>query len=92
MPDPRELKVGDRVRFVAIPDEWSQTNFQAPFEDRLFMKAMINRKFGSRVCGIDEQGFPWIQARFQVRGIWVWHSWTITETTGWRKVEMQRSE
>jgi hypothetical protein len=27
MPDPTTLKVGDRIRFIAVPDEWSRKGY-----------------------------------------------------------------
>lgn len=86
MPDPRRLKVGDRVRFVALPDEWQNPNICIPRESLAFMKRMIRRKYPSRVARIDDSGYPWIDARMIQRGKEHRHSWLITESTGWRPV------
>ena len=91
MPDPRKLKVGDRVRFVAMPDEWSQPNITLPRESRAFMKAMIKRRFPSRVYEIDEYGLPWIMARLKVGDKYKLHTWGIGESTGWRRVKKRAS-
>jgi hypothetical protein len=56
MPDPKSLKVGDRVRFVSIPTEWSQPGFTVQRCVRSFMKKMIRRAWPSRVSEIDEYG------------------------------------
>ncbi|HRP62361.1 MAG TPA: hypothetical protein PK400_03630 [Phycisphaerales bacterium] len=90
MPDPRELKPGDRVRFIAIPEEWSQPNVTVPEESHAFMKEMIKRRFSSRVDRIDEYGHPWIEAKIKVGEQIEWHSWAITELTGWRKVKKRK--
>jgi hypothetical protein len=45
MPDPKSLKVGDRVRFVSIPTEWSAPGYVVPREDMTFMKRMIKRRW-----------------------------------------------
>jgi hypothetical protein len=87
MPDPKSLKVGDRVRFVAIPAEWSQPGFAVHAFDRSFMKQMIRRTWPSRVYEIDEYGQPWISARIREKdGKLHFHSWAIFESTGWRLV------
>lgn len=86
MPDPKSLKVDDRVRFIALPDEWERPGYQLPKESLAFMKAMIKRTWSSRVYMIDEYGTPWIEARMRQRGRYVHHSWGILESTGWRKV------
>ena len=86
MPDPKKLKVGDRVKFVALPDEWDAPRYSTPDEDVAFMKAMIARTWPSRVCRIDESGFPWIEARMRNRSRIVYHGWGIYENTGWRLV------
>ena len=54
MPDPKRLKVGDLVRFVSLPDEWSQKDFSVSHDDVAFMKKMIKRSWPSRVFMIDE--------------------------------------
>lgn len=87
MPNPRKLKVGDRVRFFAMPDEWSHPQFTLSAYDRDFMKAMIKRQFPSRIYWVDDFGYPWIKARIKQRNKYVWHSWGISETTGWRQVK-----
>jgi hypothetical protein len=87
MPDPKSLKVGDRVRFVAIPTEWSQPDFTVQPCDRSFMKKMICRTWPSRIDKIDEYGQPWISARIREKdGKFHFHSWAIFESTGWRLV------
>ena len=89
MPDPRKLKVGDRIRFVAMPDEWSRPNYTLPREDRTFMKRMIGRRYPSRIYEIDERGIPWIMARIKHGDKTRLHMWGISESTGWRRVKQQ---
>jgi hypothetical protein len=86
VPDPKRLKVGDRVRFIALPDEWARPDFWVHRESVAFMKAMVRRTWPSRIVKIDEFGYPWITARMRVRGRIHFHSWLITESTGWRPV------
>lgn len=86
MPDPLLLKVDDRVRFVSIPEEWSQPGYQIQRYSVQFMKKLIRRTWPSRVKELDDSGYPWIEARIRERGRLVYHSWLITESTGWRQV------
>ena len=86
MPDPKLLRVGDFVRFVALPDEWSRPGFTTPPDSIAFMKQMIRRSWPSRVYEIDEYGQPWIRAKIRERGKLREHFWAIFESTGWRRV------
>ena len=83
MPDPKKLKVGDRIRFVSLPDEWQDPKFTI-FEE--CMEIMISRNWPSRIYEIDEYGTPWITARVRVKGQIEHHTWEISEATGWRLV------
>jgi hypothetical protein len=86
MPDPKTLKIGDRIRFVALPEEWNTPGFYVPGETVAFMEVMISRGWPSRVHRIDEYGIPWIRARIRVEGGIEHHDWAICENTGWRLV------
>jgi hypothetical protein len=86
MPDPKRLKVGDRVRFIALPEEWQIPNRCIPRDSITFMRRMIRRRYPSRVARISDEGYPWIDAQMVQRGKKHYHSWLITESTGWRLV------
>ena len=86
MPDPLSLKVNDLVRFTSLPSEWSEPEYRISQMSVRFMKKLIRRTWPSRICRIDESGYPWIEARILERGKLVYHSWMITESTGWRLV------
>ncbi len=86
MPNPKKLQVGDRVRFVCLPDEWDDPLRTVPLESVEFMEAMIARTWPSRICEVDEYGTPWICARIRKNGEIEYHCWGILEKTGWRKV------
>ncbi|MBN1589639.1 MAG: hypothetical protein JW888_09000 [Pirellulales bacterium] len=86
MPDPKKLKVGDRIKFVSLPDEWQDQEFTIHEDDVEFMKIMIARNWPSRVYEIDEYGKPWIYARVRSEDGWEHHTWGICEKTGWRIV------
>jgi hypothetical protein len=91
MLDPKSLKVGDQVRFVSIPDEWSAPAYVVPREDLTFYKKMIERRWPSRVYQLDYLGYPWIRAITHARGNAVYHSWMIAESTGWRRVNRRQT-
>jgi len=86
MPDPMKLKLGDRIRFVSLPDEWNDPHYFVHQECIEFMKAMISRSWPSRIYEIDEYGTPWIAARIRKGGRIEHHIWAIFEETGWRFV------
>lgn len=86
MADPGILRVGDYVRFIALPEEWSRPKYSLPRDSLSFMKILIRRRFPSRVYKIDEYGTPWISARIRRRGRIEHHIWGILESSGWRKV------
>lgn len=87
MPDPKKLKVGDRVRFVSLPEEWRDPQYTVLPESVEFMEVMIARSWPSRVFEIDEFGTPWIAARIRKHGQYEHHAWGIFEETGWRTVK-----
>lgn len=86
MPDPKSLRVGDRVRFVDLPEEWSQPNYVVHENSVEFMKRLIMRTWPSRVREIDERGYPWVSVKLKVGDTYEHHSWAIVESTGWRLV------
>ncbi len=86
MPDPKTLKVGDKIRFVSIPDEWSDPNVFVHKDDVKFMKAIISRGLPSRIYDVDEYGTPWVEMRLQGPDGLEQHTWSIMEKTGWKKV------
>lgn len=87
MPNPKSLQVGDLVRFVSLPDEWSRPDYAVPRGSIAFMKRMMRRSWPSRVYKIDERGYPWVSARTCERGKWKYHTWMIAESSGWRHVK-----
>lgn len=49
MPSPRRLKVGDRIRFVSLPEEWNAPGFYVHKSTVISMKALIRRGRWCRV-------------------------------------------
>jgi hypothetical protein len=90
MPSPRRLRVGDRVRFVSLPEEWNAPGYTIHKSSVEFMKRMIRRGRSCRIAFI-EGGGPWIVARLRCKdGRREYHQWRIIEKTGWRLVEKRR--
>jgi len=90
VPDPKTLRVGDLVRFVSIPEEWSQPGYRILPESVEFMERMIQRAWPSRVYEIDEFGHPWIAAKFKDEDNNLSHHWAIMESIGWRRVRRRK--
>ena len=91
MPDPRQLKVGDRVRFVSLPEAWQHPKYRVDSESRELIELLIARRRPCRISRITEDGYPWIDARVRrPDGTIAYHSWGIYESTGWRLVRPSR--
>lgn len=90
MPDPKQLKVGDRVRFVSLPDEWEDPESTILPDSIEFMNVMIARLWPSRVYEVDECGTPWIAAQIRQGDQIEHHRWGITEESGWRLVKPRK--
>ena len=87
MPDPKTLQIGDRIRYVHRPDEWSEPGYTVHEESVAFMDALIARGRSVRIAEIDEHGTPWFEARLRdPDGELEYHSWGVLERTGWRHV------
>lgn len=92
MPDPRSLRVGDRIRFVAFPDAWSEPGYLVHAEDRAFLRDRIERRRVCRIARLDADGWPWFDGRtVDAEGRTVHHSWGVFESTGWERVRGRRS-
>lgn len=88
MPDSRTLRVDDRIRFVSLPEEWTNPKYTVQAESVAFMRTLIARKSSCRISKIKEDGYPWIEARTQMPdGTTEHHGWGIYEATGWRLVQ-----
>jgi hypothetical protein len=60
----RDLKIGDRVRIVAVPGDGVPGYFMQSSTKRVFKK-LIARNRPVRIFQIDEYGQPWYQCRFK---------------------------
>jgi hypothetical protein len=82
----RELPIGDRIRFVAIPSEFDQPGYYLhPCTARVYER-LISRGRTVRVSRIDEWGIPWMSCRFgENDGRWGYHSLAFNQD-GWVRV------
>ena len=86
MPNPKNLKINDKVKFVSIPEEWSAKDYRVFPEDIKFMKKLIKRSWPCRICEMDQYGNPCIHIKLKNKDKYEYHSWSITEKTGWIKI------
>ena len=87
----RELRAGDRIRFVALPSEWDRPGFYVHSDTRRLVRRLIERGRSLRVCQVDEWGVPWVACRFcRPAGNWEYHDLGIFEETGWVRVRPRR--
>jgi hypothetical protein len=89
--DPRELRVGDRIRIVGIPGEGMPGYFLHRDTRRVY-KLLIARRRSVRIYEIDGYGYPWYQCRFRTRnGQWEYHSLMVAQyDNNWIKVKSGR--
>ena len=86
MPDPNTLRVGDRIVFTGLPEEWADPRCFVPPESLTFMRRLIRRGRAARVYKVDPESGAWIRAILRLRGVRRYHAWLVSESTGWRLV------
>jgi hypothetical protein len=79
-----ELKVGDKIRIVAIPGE-GIPNYTLHRDTRSVYKKIIARKRSVRIYEIDEYNQPWYAVKFyRKNGKWEHHILAVMEDdTNW---------
>lgn len=85
MPNPKTLKIGDKIKFIHHPVEWDDPKFHIDKWDKKFMDILISRGYWQKISKIDEYGKPWIQTRIKNKNRVEHHGWAIVEKTGWIK-------
>ena len=91
MPDPRALKLGDRIRIIAIPTgDAAQAADAMRRGDPLFqwtmriLQRLADRKDIVRIDAIDEYGQPWFSYQFRnKRGAWEHHTLVVMDADSW---------
>jgi hypothetical protein len=64
----RSLKVGDRVRFVHMPTDFTRPGYGIHQETLDAYRRLIERNRPLRVYKIDDWKLPWVQFRFRLKG------------------------
>jgi len=86
-----ELKIGDKIRIVAVPGEGIKGYTIHPETVQVY-KDVIARKRSVRISKIDEYGRPWYNVQFKVDGHWDWHSLCIMSSdTNWVPVKKRNN-
>ncbi len=80
----QDLRVGDQIRFIAMPTEFSSNNCHA--ETLEAYTTLIARRRPVRVHELDEQNMPWIHFRTR-RDDGGWdHHYLLINHDGWVRV------
>jgi hypothetical protein len=82
----QELRVGDRVRPVAVPPEWQQPGYQLPADTAALWRLLIARRRALRVYEVDPWGAPWVRCRVRTRGGGREHHFLAIRHGGWVRV------
>jgi hypothetical protein len=88
--DWRELRPGDRVRFVAMPTDFGEHAERLHPDTRNAYRYLVNRRRPVEVIGVDDLNLPWI--RFQCRdenGRMEYHDLAINHD-GWIRVRSRK--
>ena len=87
----KDLRIGDRVRFVRLPTFQGVLAAGLLPETLRLYKKLIARARPQRVFWIDEYGLPWIRCRFRRNsGTWEGH-WLAINYYSWVLVNHQKS-
>ena len=86
MPNPDNLKVGDKVMFTGLPEVWEGSTGVST-EDVEFMKKVAALGGVYSVYEIDEYGCPWVEIVLPTENGVEEHTWGIFENSGWVKVD-----
>ena len=83
MPDPKLLKIGDKIKFISVPLEWNYPDYRVFPESKEFMDDLINQGEIVVINRIDEYNNPWFEVvivRGNSKGE---NSWAVFESSGW---------
>lgn len=94
--DWRKLRVGDRIRFIHVPNDFATADGYLLHRDTLRLyRRLIARRRSVRVAYLSEWGdskAPWIRCQFRRKdGRIEYHSLAVTESDGWVKVRPRKS-
>lgn len=82
------LKVGDKIRIVAVPGEGDPRYYIAKETVRTYRK-IIARKRPVRIANVDQDGNAWYTVKLRKKdGTWEWHFLSVyPEDTNWVPVK-----
>jgi hypothetical protein len=83
----RELKVGDRIRIVRLPTDWTRPGYYVHRDTRSAYKKLIARRRPVRVCEIDAWGLPFVRFRFRRKDSTWEHHWLAVNDDSWVRVK-----
>lgn len=87
----RDLRVGDRIRLVAMPNEFAQPDYLLDLCTRRVYERLIERRRSVRVYRIDDWGLPWVRCNFREEdGCWGYHT-LVFNHDGWVRVRRSLS-
>ena len=86
----RSLRVGERVRLLGMPPEFSQPGYYLHSDTRRVYRLLVKRGRSLRVRRIDEYGAPWAECRFRKRNGSVDRHWLAFTHDGWIKVQRKK--
>jgi len=86
------LKIGDKIRIVAIPGE-GVPNYTLHRDTRRVYQKIIARKRPVRISEIDKDGLPWYTVRFRRKnGTWEEHILNVMDQdTNWVPVQKRKN-
>ncbi len=88
MPDWKKLRVGDRIRIIAVPagDQAQYKETKRTFTVRVLWRLIAKRTIVT-INRIDEYAHPWFDYTFKNhRGRLEYHSLTVCDDDSWRRV------
>jgi hypothetical protein len=87
----RKLRVGDHVRFVGLPMDFSKPGYYVHRDTLRVYRLLIERRRPARVAFLRDWGdwkVPWIRCRFRGKdGRIEYHSLAIDHDDGWVRVK-----
>jgi hypothetical protein len=83
MPDPKLLKVGDKIKYLSVPSEWGNPDLKVYPESREFMDDLINQGSIVVINRIDEYSNAWFDVVIFNGKSQGENTWAVFEMSGW---------
>ena len=88
----RRLRIGDRIRLVHMPTDFSRPGYSVHRDTRRVYQRIIDRQRSVRICQLDEFGMPWIHCRFRRKDGRIEYHWLLINHDGWVRVRKRTSK